>query len=156
MEQRKSALCFFSMVSNHCYQIILIENRQYWAKTSCKCKNVPKMYILVTRHQKCVLKNKTKPTRSDRPEIYKIFLVSWINFCRNNDIKVVLIKQPRYIDLEYQKILRGLSKEEILNMRNKRINFLFEKIFSFEKKFINKMSFPFGLSLIVIAFHKLK
>ena len=38
-----------------------------------------------------------------------------INFCRNNDIKVVLIKQPRYIDLEYQKILRGLSKEEILN-----------------------------------------
>ncbi len=38
-----------------------------------------------------------------------------INFCRNNDIKVVLIKQPRYIDLEYQKILRGLSKEKILN-----------------------------------------
>ena len=38
-----------------------------------------------------------------------------INFCRNNDIKVVLIKQPRYTDLEYQKILRGLSKEEILN-----------------------------------------
>ena len=38
-----------------------------------------------------------------------------INFCKNNDIKVVLIKQPRYIDLEYQKILRGLSKEKILN-----------------------------------------
>tara|TARA_B100000029_G_scaffold172389_1_gene168770 strand:- start:715 stop:882 length:168 start_codon:yes stop_codon:yes gene_type:complete len=43
------------------------------------------------------------------------------------------------------------SKEEILNMPNKRINFLFEKIFSFESKFINKISFPFGLSLIVIA-----
>ena len=43
------------------------------------------------------------------------------------------------------------SKEEIFNMPNKRINFLFEKIFSFESNFINKMSFPFGLSLIVIA-----
>ena len=38
-----------------------------------------------------------------------------INFCRNNNIKVVLIKQPRHIDLEYQKTLNNLSKEEIVN-----------------------------------------
>ena len=38
-----------------------------------------------------------------------------INFCRNNNIKVVLIKQPLYIDLEYQKNLRNLSKKEILD-----------------------------------------
>ncbi len=38
-----------------------------------------------------------------------------INYCRNNNIKVVLIKQPLYIDLEYQKSLRDLSKKEILD-----------------------------------------
>lgn len=46
-----------------------------------------------------------------------------INFCRNNNIKVVLIKQPKYIDLEYQKVISKLSKEEILN-----------KLFTYQKE----------------------
>ena len=43
------------------------------------------------------------------------------------------------------------SNEEALSMPNKSINYLLEKIFSYEANFINKISFPFGLSLIVIA-----
>ena len=43
------------------------------------------------------------------------------------------------------------STEEVLKIPNNKINFLLEKIFSYEVNFINKMSFPFGLSLLAIA-----
>jgi len=49
-----------------------------------------------------------------------------------------------------QKILPKLN-EEILKMPNSKINFLLEKIFSYEVNFINKISYPFGLSLFAIA-----
>ena len=38
-----------------------------------------------------------------------------LNFCRLNDIKVVLIKQAYYIEPNYQKKLESLSNEEILD-----------------------------------------
>ena len=38
-----------------------------------------------------------------------------LNFCRLNDIKVVLIKQAYYIEPNYQKNLESLSNEEILD-----------------------------------------
>ena len=49
-----------------------------------------------------------------------------------------------------QKLFPSLN-EEILNMPDKRVNYLLEKIFSFEANLLNKISFPFGLSLIVVA-----
>ena len=38
-----------------------------------------------------------------------------LNFCRQNDIKVVLIKQAYYIEPSYQKKLQSSSNAEILN-----------------------------------------
>ena len=38
-----------------------------------------------------------------------------LNFCRLNDIKVVLIKQAYYIEPSYQKNLESLSNDEILD-----------------------------------------
>ena len=41
--------------------------------------------------------------------------------------------------------------EEVLNVPNKYLNKLLEKIFSLEKIFVGKVSFPFGLSIILLA-----
>ena len=43
------------------------------------------------------------------------------------------------------------SNPEILELPNNKINFLLEKIFSLEAIFMNKISLPFGLSLVAIA-----
>ena len=43
------------------------------------------------------------------------------------------------------------SNPEILELPNNKINFLLEKIFSLETIFMNKISLPFGLSLVAIA-----
>ncbi len=43
------------------------------------------------------------------------------------------------------------EQDSDLKMPPKFINAMFEKIFSFESKIINKIAFPFGLSIIVIA-----
>ena len=43
------------------------------------------------------------------------------------------------------------SNPEILELSNNKINFLLEKIFSLEAIFMNKISLPFGLSLVAIA-----
>jgi len=43
------------------------------------------------------------------------------------------------------------SNPEILELPNSKINFLLEKIFSLEAIFMNKISLPFGLSLVAIA-----
>ena len=40
---------------------------------------------------------------------------------------------------------------EVLKLPNRKINYLLEKIFSMEVNFINKISLPFGLSLLVVA-----
>ena len=49
-----------------------------------------------------------------------------------------------------QKIFSS-SNPEILELPNNKINFLLEKIFSLEAIFMNKISLPFGLSLVAIA-----
>jgi len=43
------------------------------------------------------------------------------------------------------------SEEEVLNMPNSLLNFFLEKIFSLEVYLINKISLPFGLSIIAVA-----
>ena len=40
---------------------------------------------------------------------------------------------------------------KVLKLPNRKINYLLEKIFSMEVNFINKISLPFGLSLLVVA-----
>lgn len=42
------------------------------------------------------------------------------------------------------------STDELLNMPKSRLNYLLEKVFSFETFFINKFSFPYGLSIIAV------
>jgi 2-polyprenyl-3-methyl-5-hydroxy-6-metoxy-1,4-benzoquinol methylase len=44
-----------------------------------------------------------------------------------------------------------LTQDSDLKMPPNYINSIFEKIFSFESKIINKIAFPFGLSIIVVA-----
>ena len=38
-----------------------------------------------------------------------------INFCKKNNIKVILIKEAHYLDLAYQASLKPLSKEQIID-----------------------------------------
>lgn len=54
------------------------------------------------------------------------------------------------IDRIKQKIFPS-SKDNGLKMPHKYINIMFEKIFSLESKIVGKFSFPFGLSIIVVA-----
>ena len=54
------------------------------------------------------------------------------------------------IDRLIKKLLFS-SREEKLVIPNKHINVVFEKIFGFESNFIGKYSFPFGLSIILVA-----
>ena len=49
------------------------------------------------------------------------------------------------------KILKIDFIDETEKVPNFLINNIFKKIFSFEKYFINKFSFPFGLSLLAIV-----
>ena len=37
-----------------------------------------------------------------------------INFCKKNNIKVILVKEAHYLDPVYQKSLKTLSKKELL------------------------------------------
>ena len=55
-----------------------------------------------------------------------------INFCKKNNIKVILIKEAYYLDPDYQKSLKNLNKEELLT---KLINYHKQKGENKEKLF---------------------
>ena len=56
-----------------------------------------------------------------------------------------------WIEKEVKSIVKIDFIDETEKVPNFLINNIFKKIFSFEKYFINKFSFPFGLSLLAIV-----
>ena len=81
-----------------------------------------------------------------------------INFINNKSIVISKISYfnfflfiPISISILLLKILKIDFIDEVEKVPNFLINNIFKKIFSFEKYFINKFSFPFGLSLLAIV-----
>ena len=81
-----------------------------------------------------------------------------INFINNKSIVISKISYfnfflfiPISISILLLKILKIDFIDETEKVPNFLINNIFKKIFSFEKYFINKFSFPFGLSLLAIV-----
>ena len=81
-----------------------------------------------------------------------------INLINNKSIVISKISYfnfflfiPMSISILLLKILKIDFIDEVEKVPNILINNIFKKIFSFEKYFINKFSFPFGLSLLAIV-----
>jgi len=81
-----------------------------------------------------------------------------INLINNKSIVISKISYfnfflfiPISISILLLKILKIDFIDEVEKVPNFLINNIFKKIFSFEKYFVNKFSFPFGLSLLAIV-----
>ena len=76
------------------------------------------------------------------PDNIEIEKISYFNF---------FLFFPIAIAILFLKFFKIQFIDSVERTPNKLINYLMYKIFSFEKKFLNFMNFPFGLSIILFV-----